>query len=274
MSDQRVAVFGCGVQKGGTTSLDAYFREHPELSAPPRKELHFFDDERRDWERPDYRELHRHFRGDDAGRLRFEITPVYMYWEPSLARIRAYNPAARLIFLFRDPFERAWSQWCMEYARGNEALDFATALRAGDERMAALPPRAHERRVYSYLTRGYYLRQVQRALGLFARHQLLFLDSTQLRDAPEQALARVSAFLGIAPFRQVTARRENARPRCDYPCMPTEADRRFVAEQLGYDLRHFAELTGIDVSGWPTMQRVSIGAHRRAVAAAEAWSEA
>ncbi|MGH6848408.1 MAG: hypothetical protein ACREC0_13525, partial [Methylocella sp.] len=113
-----VSIFVCGVQKGGTTSLHAHFREHPALSPPNRKEIHFFADETQDWAAPDYTALHSFFATEDGDRFRFDVTPIYIFWPPSIERIRAYNPSAKLIFLFRDPFERAWSQWCMEYARG------------------------------------------------------------------------------------------------------------------------------------------------------------
>ena len=42
----KVGFVVAGAQKGGTTALDYYLREHPELCLPQRKELHFFDTDR------------------------------------------------------------------------------------------------------------------------------------------------------------------------------------------------------------------------------------
>ena len=64
---KRISIFGCGVQKGGTTSLYAHFCEHPELSPPSRKEIHFFDDERVDWTAVDYRAIFYTFFSPDDG---------------------------------------------------------------------------------------------------------------------------------------------------------------------------------------------------------------
>ncbi len=61
----RISIFACGVQKGGTTSLHSHFAEHPELSTPQRKELHFFDDEQIDWAEPDYSPLENFFPAND-----------------------------------------------------------------------------------------------------------------------------------------------------------------------------------------------------------------
>src|SRR5471030_341406 len=96
-----------GVQKGGTTSLFRYLESHPQLQPPQKKELHFFDDESIDWNRPNYQILHGAFGFADQKRKAFEATPVYLFWPPSLQRIQSYNPEVKLIFLFRDPVERA-----------------------------------------------------------------------------------------------------------------------------------------------------------------------
>ena len=253
-----ISVFVCGVQKGGTTSLHAHFCEHPRLSRPHRKELHFFDDETRDWGVPNYTALDSSFHADDGDRLRFEITPIYSFWPPSIERIRSYNPAAKLVFLFRDPFERAWSQWRHEYTLGNETLPFAEAIRGGRSRMEGLPTLARERRVYSYVERGLYGEQVQRVLAHFPREQALFLRSADLRDDHVATLARIASFLGIAPFPNTGPKREHVRrPDIAFPSVPTDADRAHIAGIVRDDIGKFSIMTGLDVTDWPTMQFAS-----------------
>jgi arylsulfatase A-like enzyme len=253
LMQKRVSIFGCGVQKGGTTSLHAHFCEHPALSAPSKKETHFFDDDTLDWAAPDYRALDAFFPSDDGDRLRFDITPIYGFWPPSIERICAYNRGAKLIFLFRDPFDRAWSQWCMEYGRGNETLPFPKAIRDGRSRMDGLPSLAVQRRVYSYVERGLYSEQVKRALTQFPRSQLLFLRAEDLRDDRVATLARIAAFLGIASFPDTGPKREHMGLNTEYP-RPTADDQALVAALVRDDLTDFARLTGLDISHWPTMQ--------------------
>ncbi|HBK07849.1 MAG TPA: sulfotransferase [Acetobacteraceae bacterium] len=256
MMDRSVSIFICGVQKGGTTTLDAYFREHPDLSAPIRKELHFFDNEAQDWLNPDYGLLEAGFAGHDD-RLRYDATPIYCFWPPSLARIRAYNPAAKLIFLFRDPSDRAWSQWCHEYARGAETLTFAQAIREGRSRMDGLEPLAPERRVYTYIERGLYEKQARRVLSLFPRDQSLFLRSQDLWDNHVGTLARIAAFLEIAPFPQTAPKHANPRSATLRALRPTDADRALVVDLTRDDARAFSALTGLDVSDWQVMRDVA-----------------
>jgi hypothetical protein len=87
----------------------------------------------------------------------------------------------------------------MEYARGDESLPFAEAIREGLRRIEGLPPLARERRVVT-CERGLYGEQVRRALAHFPREQLLFLRSEDVRDDRVATLARISTFCGIAPF--------------------------------------------------------------------------
>ena len=254
-----ISVFVCGVQKGGTSSLNAYFRDHPALSPPSRKEPHVFDDESRNWDARDHSDIGALFAEDDGERLRFDITPIYCFWPPALARIRAYNPHARLIYLFRDPFERAWSQWCMEFGRDAETLPFAEAIRDGRKRMDGLAPLADERRVFSYVERGYYAEQVRRALKHFPGDQLLFLRSRDLWSDHIGALARISQFLGVPPFPDTGPKWEFPGPKGPFPSEPTEADRAFVADELRHEMREFVGLTGLDIADWPVMRAPGAG---------------
>src|SRR5262245_11552515 len=76
----RVSFIVAGAQKGGTSALDAYLREHPELCLPRRrKELHFFDTDANFAVEPiDYAAYHANFDPHPPQRLLGEVTPGYM----------------------------------------------------------------------------------------------------------------------------------------------------------------------------------------------------
>jgi arylsulfatase A-like enzyme len=263
----RVSVFVVGAQKAGTSSLYAHFTEHPALCAPA-KEVHFFDDESIDWSNPDYTKLDRQYEQFGPRSLRYDITPIYGFWPPSLQRIQAYNPDAKIIFLFRDPFDRAWSHWRMEYGRGTETLPFADAIRQGRDRMANLPPLAVKRRIYSYIERGMYSVQVRRAMSFFPKGQVLFLNSTDLWRDHVTTLASIAAFLGIDPFPQTGAKHEHESKIDDLPSARREEDRAYIADLVAKDTQTFAGLTGIDISDWPVMQAPPASVPRRRADAA------
>ncbi|MFG1432038.1 sulfotransferase domain-containing protein [Xanthobacter sp. V2C-8] len=247
---ERVGLFVAGVQKAGTTSLDAYLRLHPALAAPSEKETHFFDDESIDWSAPPYERLHAFYPPPREGLLRFEATPITSFWPPALARIRRYNPAARIILLLRDPIARAWSHWSMEAARGAESVSFSDAITIGRRRLANAPL-GPEWRDCSYVERGFYLGQVRRALLLFPEAQLLFLEAQALLSDAAGTLARIADFAGIAPFPPVPEIRE--RPN---PCPGAEmsaSDAAVLKALFADDAREAVALAGIDAGHWPTL---------------------
>jgi hypothetical protein len=249
-SGSRVAFLVAGIQKGGTSALFEYLRALPSIQMPAIKEAHFFDDERTvDWATPDYALYHALF--SDDGRLRGEATPIYIYWPNSLERIARYNPAMKFILLFRDPIERAWSHWKMEYAKRKEREPFAWCIREGRARLADGDPAAPGyHRVFSYVERGFYGRQVERLFSLFPREQCLILRSEDLNMDPDGTLGRVCTFLGVPPVRGIAARTVHPARDLPYPSELTEEDRALLAGLYRPDLARFEHLTGLDISFW------------------------
>jgi Sulfotransferase domain len=247
-SSPKVSFLVAGVQKGGTTALFDYLVEHPGLSLPAIKEAHFFDDDTGvDWRDPDYKRYHALFPADPAGdsRQRGEATPIYIYWPNCLERIAAYNSDMRLILIFRDPIDRAWSHWKMEYARGAETQPFAWCIREGRRRVveSAHPPGFH--REFSYVERGFYGRQVQRLLSLFPREQLLFLRSDDLKAEPARILCKVCDFLNAPRFGSVVQKESHVAKDMDYGETINEADREYLRNIFADDLKIFEEITSI-----------------------------
>ncbi len=239
----RVSFLVAGVQKGGTTALFDYLSEIPEIELPPAKEAHFFDEEQAvDWEAPDYGPYHRLF--SDPARLWGEATPIYLYWPNALERIRAYNPDMKLILLFRDPVQRAWSHWKMEYARGKETEPFAWCIRDGRARMAGGTPYPGFHRVFSYVERGFYGRQLARALRLFPREQLLLLGSDTLKRDPDVAIRRVCYFLAMPPPQEISPRISRPAIEIAYPSTLRNTDVLFLKHLYGDEMARFRALGG------------------------------
>lgn len=239
-----------GVQKGGTSALFEYLRVLPGIQMPAVKEAHFFDDEAAiDWSDPDYSTYHGLFEADD--RLRGEATPIYSYWPNALERIARYNPAMRIILLFRDPIERAWSHWKMEYAKRKEDRPFAWCIREGRERVAAGDPAAPgHHRVFSYVERGFYGAQTERLFTLFPREQCLLLRSEQLQQEPQAQMEKICRFLGVEPPGVVPHRTVHPARAIDYPSRLEAADRALLAEQYRKDIARFEAISGLAADAW------------------------
>ncbi len=247
--DRRLGFLVAGVQKGGTSALFEYLRELPGLQLPAVKEAHFFDNETIDWAAPDYDAYHALFADDE--RLRGEATPIYIYWPNSLERIARYNPGMKIILLFRDPIERAWSHWKMEYAKRKETHPFAWCIREGRARLTDGDPFAPgHHRVFSYVERGFYGRQLEQLLGLFPREQCLLLRSASLAADPTGTIDRICSFLGLPAAGEIQARTVHPARATAYPSRLEDEDRALLANLYRPDLARFEQLSGMDASFW------------------------
>jgi len=232
-----------GTQKGGTSALDSFLRQHPEICMPEtRKELHFFDRETHD---KDYKNYHANFKPKLEHRVIGEASPIYMYWETAPYRIWKYNPKIKWILALRNPVERAFSAWNMETKRGNEKLPFAEAMEKEPERCREALPLQH--RVYSYVDRGFYAHQVRRLFNIFGKEKCLILLNEELRSDHKQTLRRVFEFLGVdSSF----VPREASVFEQEYPNKIDNQLRSSLIETFYFDIKELEKFLRRDLSKW------------------------
>ncbi|MBX2963574.1 MAG: sulfotransferase domain-containing protein [Cyclobacteriaceae bacterium] len=115
-----------GAGKSGTTSLDNYLKQHPQIFIPSLKEPNFFGYELTKIEdlNGDPQEIN-HFKssvttlGDylslfasaSPSQLKGETSNTYLYHEKAPERIQYYNPNIKLIAVFRQPADRLYSRY-------------------------------------------------------------------------------------------------------------------------------------------------------------------
>ncbi len=108
-----------GAQKAGTTSLYNIIKQHSQIFMPQKKELHFFDwhenfAKGNDW-------YFKKFQNSEKYLARGEITPNYIYKEYVPKRILdIIGKDVKLIFMLRNPADRAFSHYKMRVGRENE----------------------------------------------------------------------------------------------------------------------------------------------------------
>ncbi|MGE6698289.1 sulfotransferase family protein [Hyphomonas sp. NPDC076900] len=245
---RRIDFMIAGVQKGGTTSLDAFLRQHPHISMARKKEPHFFDKPPPTGLRPlDHALYHMCFdwRAAGQGARLGEATPALTWWEGAMTRVWRYNSKIRIIMILRDPVERAWSHYRMDVRLGRETACFSEAIRAERERARrALPLQDRER---SYVSRGYYANQIRQLRRLFPENQLLFLRSEMLSQDPQAILSRVCDFLDVAPFTFAAEKRHNSAPEA---ASLADIDRDYLCALYQHDAEETRHLLGWDKDGW------------------------
>jgi len=113
-----------GPPKCASTSLHFYLNQHPEIFMSPEKEINFFN-----------RHYHKgfdfyssHFKNAAPGQKIGEATPEYAFLPFASDRIKKDLPDVKIILCFRNPVERAFSDWLMLWDAGVEIDDFKTCI--------------------------------------------------------------------------------------------------------------------------------------------------
>jgi hypothetical protein len=206
-----------GAQRAGTTWLHRVLRQHPGLWLPPVKELHYFDklhttrtvldaNERRrvglrgllsldPWlfhywfgRRSDAWYSNLFYEAQTKGLIAGEITPAYATLDQVVfRRIRAMTSEIKLIFVMRDPVERAWSAV-------NNALK--KGFVDGAPTVAKLIERA---RAPGTAARSAYADTIKRLEAVFPNKQIHYYFFDDLRDRPEAFTSRLFSFLDVEP---------------------------------------------------------------------------
>lgn len=201
MPPSRPDFFIVGAPKCGTTSLDHYLVQHPDIFIPERKQLHYFG---RDLEiHGDWFTLERYldyFKDAPPGAVVGEGSGLYLYSTSAAAEIHQFNPDAKIIMMLRNPTEAAHAlHGEMSWAAIEDIESFEEAVAAGPDREQGprLANTMLPRDVLNYKKVYRYASQVERYIDLFGRenvHAIIF-DDFKARTLEEYS--RVCSFLGV-----------------------------------------------------------------------------
>ena len=206
-----------GAQKAGTTSLYEHLIRHPDVWPPDCREINFFNDkwlEGENWYRARFpNKLIKFWSLNIANRpfVTLESTPVYFIDKNTPSRVAELIPNCKLIFLLRNPIDRAYSHWRMNVRRKFEELSFEEALAKEEERIAPDIEKAQESSflatndcnlaLYYYKYRGLYLERLQPWFNIFPKEQIKIIKSEDMwKDASKYH--ETFKFLGLLKDKQ------------------------------------------------------------------------
>jgi len=187
-----------GAPRSGTTWLYRVLDPHPQiyLAKPLQPEPKFFlvdDLYRRGIQY--YQETW--FAEAPPEKLAGEKSTNYLESATTAMRIQEHLPWVKLIFILREPVERAFSNYLWSKTNKMENEDFETALALEQERERSLPPRLRFARPHAYFSRGLYADLLAPFFARFPRTNILCLPLDLLAEAPEAFLERVHRFLEV-----------------------------------------------------------------------------
>lgn len=195
-----------GAGKSGTTSLDHYLGQHPDIFLPDVKEPNFmayelhslsdFSDEETinhyKLSVTAYDEYVALFENANDKALIGEISNTYMYMPHALESIRKHVPKAKFIAVLRQPAERIFSRY------------------AHLERVKKVPTPSFEKDVFDQnsiwwdradlVQEGFYAKHLKKFYDHFPAENIKVLLFEELIKNTESTLNDITEFLGVAPF--------------------------------------------------------------------------
>ena len=200
---KRPDLFIVGAFKAGTTALYEYLRAHPEVfMSVPKEPMYFGSDLTPRYRRmtePEYLALFKAARSDQrAG----EASPWYLYSTSAAAEIKAFEPAARIVIMLRNPVDVMYSQHSqLVFNQREDLTDFAAALEAEPDRMAGrrVPPDAIRPEALFYRKSVRFPEQVRRYLDVFGRADVHFVVFDDLVADAAGVYRATLEFLAIDP---------------------------------------------------------------------------
>ena len=173
----KVDFFIVGAPKAGTTSLYHYLNEHPQVEMSSQKEPDYFSDEAIH-QQGMYYGKNRVNTLDNYESLFVQKESVvygegsvsYLFYDNVAEDIKKYNPNAKIIIMLRNPIERAFSHYLMDYRLGLISDSF--------ENIIAKKSKHKNAHLFyqQYIEVSKYAKQIQRYLDFFEKDNILVID--------------------------------------------------------------------------------------------------
>ncbi|MGL6137689.1 MAG: tetratricopeptide repeat protein [Planktothrix sp.] len=215
-----------GTQKGGTTSLNYYLSEHPNIMSSMIKEMPFWSnqvDRGLEWYFSHFPPIPPNYHC-----LVGEATPINFNSPEVAENLVKFFPNVKLILLLRNPIDRAVSHYYHWLSLKWELSSFEEAIQREidqlEDQKTNFWTRLHDPNFQGYLAKGLYIYFIEKWIKVFPREQFLILSSEEFYANPDQETTKVLNFLGLPEYHLLNYHQYNTRP---YPPI-SESTRRLL----------------------------------------------
>ena len=195
-----------GAAKSGTTALNHYLDQHPDIFMCPVKEGCFFnflesppnfkgpgDDSLNRRAITDLDEYHKMFEPVESEKAIGEASVWYLYDANAPKNISRHIPDVRLIAVLRNPVDRAYSSYLMTVKHEREPRgSFEEALQQEDIRI-----KENWEYIWHHRSSGFYYEQLTRYFEIFEPHQIKIFLYEDFQDSPLNVIQDIFRFLKV-----------------------------------------------------------------------------
>ena len=194
----KVDFFIIGAPKAGTTSLYHYLDEHLEVEMSSQKEPDYFSDDALQEQgmyygknRIDTLDKYNNLFVKPQAKLRGEGSVSYFFYDDVPNKIKKYNPDSKIIIMLRNPIDRAFSHYLMDYRLGLVSESFEDIVKKNSNHKYA------HLFYQQYIQVGEYANQLKRYLNVFNRENILLIDYEDFKKDVAGVVNKTYLFLGV-----------------------------------------------------------------------------
>jgi Sulfotransferase domain len=184
--------FIIGVQKAGTTTLDDWLSQHPQIYCyDSLKDVHLFGVLNKDEIEKKLLQEPAEYKGQPVV---LQSAVNYIFYPQLLSAIKENCSEAKLILIIRNPVDRAVSAYSYFKKMLRENRSPEEALLYEPQNNFAFSKSNND---FTYIEHGLYYRQIKECLKYFPKEQLLVLDYAELAKQPAALTKKIFSFLNI-----------------------------------------------------------------------------
>tara|TARA_B110000196_G_C21089062_1_gene636591 strand:+ start:372 stop:1208 length:837 start_codon:yes stop_codon:yes gene_type:complete len=230
-----------GTVRSGTTSLYYNICEHPSINSAAYDEIGFFDSNYHlgmNWYRSMFatEKKMNSIKKETGYAITGEDTPFYFWKKEVVERIFKVLPDVKIIAIFRNPVDRAYSNYNLGLRAKTEKLTFENSI---DEEITFLDEHTFRESIdrrRSYLSKGIYEKQIRLWLDVFPKEQIHILSTEDMQKNPQDTILKIFKFLNLSEY---NIKNPQKQKQVEYQKMNEQTRKRLINFYKPYNEKFF-----------------------------------
>lgn len=181
-----------GAQKSFTTSLKTYLGEHPAIITHPQQEMAYFTDDI-EYSKGYEVALRHYFRGFEHknGKKLIAKNAILYTSEKAIKRLYEQNPNCKIVLNLRNPVDRAYSAYLMEYNYADVTFPFEEIKHITEKADTSYFP-------YTlFIDAGNYAKHLKTLYKYFPKEQVMIILYEEIKQAPLKICKQLFQWLKV-----------------------------------------------------------------------------
>jgi hypothetical protein len=181
-----------GAQKSFTTSLKTYLGEHPSVITHPQQEMAYFTDDKeyalgcKKALSHYYKDLKYH-----KGKKTIAKNAILYVSEESVKRLHEHFPDCKLVLILRNPIDRAYSAYLMEYNFADVGFPFKEVRNIAEKADESYWP------FRLFIDAGNYAKHLKVIYKYFPKEQVKVILCEEILEDPLKTCGEIFRWLGV-----------------------------------------------------------------------------